>query len=83
MVPYLQPNGQAMVDLKLWFQSDLLKVTIFWSCVNDESFLDTRGKDIRLFRHCAIFSREKSFGQRKKSFPFILKNLLGKSVLTT
>ena len=28
MVPYLQPNGQAMVDLKLWFQSDLLKVNV-------------------------------------------------------
>ena len=26
MVPYWQPSGQAMVDLKLWFQSDLLKV---------------------------------------------------------
>ena len=25
MVPYLQPSGQAMVDLKLWFQSDLLR----------------------------------------------------------
>ena len=24
MVPHLQPTGQAMVDLKLWFQSDLL-----------------------------------------------------------
>ena len=24
MVPYLQPSGQVMVDLKLWFQSDLL-----------------------------------------------------------
>ena len=27
MVPYLQPSGQAMVGLKLWLQSDLLKVT--------------------------------------------------------
>ena len=26
-VAYLQANGQAMVDLKLWFQSDLLMVT--------------------------------------------------------
>ena len=25
MVPYLQPSGQAM-GLKLWFQSDLLKL---------------------------------------------------------
>ena len=25
--PYLQPSGQVMVDLKLWFQSDLLNVT--------------------------------------------------------
>ena len=30
MVPYLQPSGQVMVDLKLWFQSDLLKVTKVW-----------------------------------------------------
>ena len=27
MVPYLQPSGQKMVGLKLWFQNDLLKVT--------------------------------------------------------
>ena len=28
MVPYLQPSGQALqVGMKLWFQSDLLKVT--------------------------------------------------------
>ena len=27
MEPYLQPSGQAMVGLELWFQSDLLKVT--------------------------------------------------------
>ena len=26
MVPSLQPSGHAMVGLKLWFQSDLLKV---------------------------------------------------------
>ena len=25
MVPYLQPSGQVMVSLKLWFQSDLHK----------------------------------------------------------
>ena len=25
MVPYVQPSGQAVVDLKLWFQSDLLE----------------------------------------------------------
>ena len=30
MVPYLQPCGQVMVDLKLCFQSDLLKVTKVW-----------------------------------------------------
>ena len=29
-IPCLQPSGQAMVDLKLWFQSDLLKVTKVW-----------------------------------------------------
>ena len=27
MVPYLQPNGQAVVGLNLWFQRDLLTVT--------------------------------------------------------
>ena len=27
IVPYLQPNGQVMINLKLWFESDLLKVT--------------------------------------------------------
>ena len=27
MVPYLQSNCQAMVNLKMWFQNDLLKVT--------------------------------------------------------
>ena len=30
MVPYLQPNGRVMMDLKLWFQRDLLKVTKVW-----------------------------------------------------
>ena len=32
LVPYLQQNGQAMVDLKLWFQNDLLKVTKVAEC---------------------------------------------------
>ena len=81
-------NGESLSSHKgLHFQAlRLTSMVGFWSCGNDESFLNTCRKKQRFYWHSVTFFGKKSFGQRvphlknwawKKRFDCLLLGFVG------